>query len=682
MFSSKGSSDQLIGSLTKKQISYFFIFTIVSLLFIYPKVIKAKELYSKFPVSDVKILKDIGDKAIDYGVDVDQHYIESVKLEPFVIAMEEETMTLEVKVTDPNITSIEILDGFCQQTKFNSGSRIEGLLLPNNNETITLYDDGTHGDKQSNDMIFTYDSIGFSKARKNSPYYQNIVRKTTWKTAGVAENWHRGREQKVLINFSNGSPKETTIHMDYSCGGINMDHIEIPVLTDLDSTARMSEHVLSITGFEKQTQFPYYYAQGPIYNHSEIAKKVYEYVKDDYDWIILQDVASGRTQQYWPIGRKDSGVYENQFDDSSTYGSQGKLRGIIYDESYWEPMVGVNKQFGRGDYSTLNHEISHTWISYFPDSLDISSSGHYNLIERKTSCFNGNGLYTVENIEFNETTNIATLNYFGDVAVSYDNEYCNDFELYLMGLIPKEQVLPIITLVNPRQFDYSSIPYTVTADGLRNVNIDEIIQEIGNRIPNSIDSPKSFKALMVVVHDRLLTDHEMALFEYRMQDYELERSENGKTFQHVTSDLATISTSVELQATQEPTQTFNNTDGLAGLWYNPNLPGEGFNIVNINGQMIIIYYGYANGKQIWMISEGINLTNIKKGEFSTPVELLTGDGGSFFIPIAPEDLVVWGTISVKFDSCTKGIFELDGVDGKKEFQLSLLAKNDGTNCTE
>lgn len=527
-----------------KFLSYHFNKITYLFLFVY---------FNSFAVENSNnIISDVSIKAIDYGVDIDQHLIESVSLTPFVVAMEGETMTLEIKVTDPTISSIEMLDGFCQQ--FNSGiGNLDGLFLPNGATTITLYDDGTNGDKTSNDSIFTFNSIGFKKKRSaNNPYYSNVVRKSTWETGSSAVNWHRGNEQEIKLTFDNGTNRITTIHVDHSCGGINLDYVPIPTINNIDSTARSAAHVLSITGLQKQSQFPHYYDEGPMYLHSEITNRVYEYVKDEYDWIIVQDVSSGRSQVYHPVSHRETGAYGSPYDFSAQYGSQAVLRGVLYDEIYWEPLVGINKQHGLGDYSTLNHEFAHTWTSFLPSSFDISSNdGHYDFIMRDTSCLNGNGGYTFSDIDYNSSTNVAYLNYsMYQPGSGFDNDICNDLELYLMGLIPKEQVQPIKTLVDAGNVEVldgnPNFDFSVVATSVREITIDEIIQTIGDRVPSSVNSQKDFKALMVVVYDRLLTDNEMALFEYRMQDYEKNRSNNGKTFAHITNDLATINTKVEL----------------------------------------------------------------------------------------------------------------------------------------
>ncbi len=119
---------------------------------------------------------------------------------------------------------------------------------------------------------------------------------------------------------------------------------------------------------------------------------------------------------------------------------------------------------------------------------------------------------------------------------------------------------------------------------------------------------------------------------------------------------------------------------LSGLWYNPSLDGEGFNVIVSEGGTTVFFYGYsAAGERVWLVSslfEG-------QWEFDVPVSftLFEGRAGTFDQPAAPPDgLGEWGTLILTFSDCGNGRFQLDGNDGAKDSQAIKLSGIEGLSC--
>ncbi|MBL4658885.1 MAG: hypothetical protein JKY19_00885 [Alcanivoracaceae bacterium] len=123
----------------------------------------------------------------------------------------------------------------------------------------------------------------------------------------------------------------------------------------------------------------------------------------------------------------------------------------------------------------------------------------------------------------------------------------------------------------------------------------------------------------------------------------------------------------------------NSCPRVSGLWFDPTLSGEGYNLLQMDSGFIVTYYGYSqNNERLWLISD-VHTEDI---EIDQPFSLTLseGIGGNFQSPVAPVNLTDWGTIDIVFDSATTGQFTLNGQDGQKQAQVVLLAGVQGDQC--
>lgn len=121
-------------------------------------------------------------------------------------------------------------------------------------------------------------------------------------------------------------------------------------------------------------------------------------------------------------------------------------------------------------------------------------------------------------------------------------------------------------------------------------------------------------------------------------------------------------------------------NGVAGLWYDPDLDGEGFNVITTPTGTVVFFYGYtADGQQLWLVSENYP-GGIVFGEV-VELQMYEGNGGSFYEP-APSAvaLTLWGTLKLIFDDCDTAQFGLDGVDGIKATHQVKLAGIMDADC--
>lgn len=500
--------------------------------------------------------------------DEDQGLIESAQMTPMVVRMGGEAFSYEIKVTDPTITQLELIGGaeLCLYSFSHFG-------FSYNKSSLVLLDDGQNGDSQAGDMVFTLAGLTVPDL---SDGYTSV-----WNTKAVAETTNSSREQLVKISFTDGSQRETSVHVDAPCGAISMA-VPMPTIVDLEGDDRATENVLSITIPATDLPYPYYRDLGVRYSQDAIIEKAVKYLKGEYNWIFVQDF-SGQSNIYWPRSRPWVGVSEFPF--SAFGGAPEWLLGMLYDQSGWASALASNagsQPFG-GDYNTTNHELLHTWASFLPSELSISGgTGHYGLMIEETSCFNGNGNHTFTSHDYDAAAGTVTV-----PVTAVGAKKCSDLELYLMGLLPSAQVKPVTVVVNPGQLRIEGSNVVYPADGVRDVTIEEVIALVGEREPLPVEPKPEFKAVMVLVHDRKLTDTEIALFDYRMKDMAKAQSEHGMTFQEAVSDRATLSTKIALEGITFNAQTdwpgqFNGTTPSSNL----NLSVNNIGVFNLADQLI------------------------------------------------------------------------------------------------
>jgi hypothetical protein len=123
-------------------------------------------------------------------------------------------------------------------------------------------------------------------------------------------------------------------------------------------------------------------------------------------------------------------------------------------------------------------------------------------------------------------------------------------------------------------------------------------------------------------------------------------------------------------------------NAFTGLWYDPALDGEGFNIVTTDGGTIVYFYGSDDrGNRLWLTSDLIP-GEIKTGVPIT-VTMYESTGGIFPTPVSSaRGLSPWGTLNLLFSQCDAGQSALAGADGNKNSQITKLAGVAGAACVE
>ncbi|MFH1027745.1 MAG: DUF1566 domain-containing protein, partial [Pseudomonadota bacterium] len=237
------------------------------------------------------------------------------------------------------------------------------------------------------------------------------------------------------------------------------------------------------------------------YPRQEIAKEYIRTHGDSFDFLVFVSTfdyalpESGAEGFYLPVRNDVQGINQQRFDISAQFGSNSKLQGTVdlgnisaMAAAPYGPLLDTSVRL-------LNHELMHRFGSYVrfknPDGtintgLLGKDSAHWSyLLDSKGSIMYGNGWKDNTDGTF---TSVSSRSGF------------NPLDLYLMGMIPKEQVPPML-LIDNSAIDKTLMPSlgaSITGTA-KTITIDDIIAAEGERIPNAATAQKKFNVGFVLL---------------------------------------------------------------------------------------------------------------------------------------------------------------------------------------
>lgn len=389
----------------------------------------------------------------------------------------ETSATLEVKV-EGNVESIRLASGNTQYGELN--------------------DDGTNGDRKANDGI--------------------------WTIAGVTHNSYREwipgaslRGFDVWVKPKGGEEARTGI------GGLAIS------LKHKQKVTKVAKDVYRTKwgAFLIDEKGEFFDGKMPICNvrcgkgNEKVFQKFFEYFPDKYDFLVVMPFMPvfrpgeeyvENVPYFVPVRNKIRNIGIEVFDNGADFGSKKKLKGVIY------------HSFGYG--AILDHEIGHAWGMRLGEAQGLGFSGnnapyHYTsgwhfspytnqvgqlgMFPQLEVKKNGDGTYKVTKMSDRET------------EATY-----SPLELYCMGLIPPEDVPPVMVLKNADYPNYNRVPKSEFAI----FTIEQIMAANGGeRIPAYPNTPKRFRVGFIFVADREFTQAEYDYFSQIPQYFQAKNDE-------------------------------------------------------------------------------------------------------------------------------------------------------------
>jgi uncharacterized protein (TIGR03437 family) len=244
-----------------------------------------------------------------------------------------------------------------------------------------------------------------------------------------------------------------------------------------------------------------------------VLRRVYQTIGDDYDFVHFQtgnlDYVDNR--YHFAVKNQTSGIGLTQFDNSAEFGARGKMAGIT---------VFPNSHFIDGVDGSISHELGHQWIQFVRDP-GLEGRPHWPISSMATGIMGWSDPVSSQGLDFpcrlvDAGGGRYTVQFAGAASPMF-----NDFDLYLMGVIPPSEVRPQIVVTSPQKINAARTQGCGGFTGglnpgeYRVYTIDDLLQAAQPRNPSSANSQKSFRLMTVVVsNDRLLNADEMAYYEF------------------------------------------------------------------------------------------------------------------------------------------------------------------------
>lgn len=282
--------------------------------------------------------------------------------------------------------------------------------------------------------------------------------------------------------------------------------LNIPDVRVLQPAAdvQYSSHVVNIVlpGFSDE----FVQVDDPTAELARVTTRFYQVFQDTYDALAIvpqRSLLMPYTGVHYTVKSDVSGIGEETYDDSATYGSAGRLHG-----------VEVFPQFFSGNQIST-HEASHQWGSYVnwttltglvraghqPDAHDPLWLGHPS---RMSSVLDG-----TRTVVDNGGTYV--------IAKSAAPVPFTPIQKYAMGLLPKAGVPTMVLFDDQAQFSTADVPApgTPVVGGVRSATIDQVTGLLGER---SGPVPTEWsRATIVVSRGALLSQREMNYWTFYAQ---------------------------------------------------------------------------------------------------------------------------------------------------------------------
>ena len=237
---------------------------------------------------------------------------------------------------------------------------------------------------------------------------------------------------------------------------------------------------------------------------TEISRIVYQHMNDEFDFLIIasNQLTAPEGSEYvglfYDAKNAVGGIGSSIFDDSNSYGSQGKLQGATH------LITTGNLIFGPS-----LHEILHNWANNL-ESVPTEVAGHwgYSNIGGQLGGWQPNSLESLGNNQYRAKDPASgEIGGWGGFANGGNSLPYSNFELYLMGLIPAEEVGHDIKIANGFQW-VNAETGVFSATSITTTPISQVISTDGARTPDNLSSQRTFRALYLILTANPLTSGE------------------------------------------------------------------------------------------------------------------------------------------------------------------------------
>ncbi len=311
----------------------------------------------------------------------------------------------------------------------------------------------------------------------------------------------------LLFNYNTGDLRnhaasiEVTNEVFSEQTGITVNVKDNSVITAdvelIDTNVQAASHVVNI-------RFDSLYLGGRV--PPQVLRTFYQYFPDDYDFVnVLEQVHTNTAFHYLAVRNTTAGLGIPIFERSENYGSAARLHGILHFPN--------DSRFDPAETSVL-HELAHRWMNLSTLQSLRNHQPHWPI---STLAFGIIGYTDDDDASADETvfrwelTPQANGTYTVRAAADRPRAF-NDFELYLMGLLPPDSVSSHIVFLNQNQ-EGQLRTGGVLSGATDTVTVAKWAARDGVRSPAYPQAPRSFRvATIVLSRGGLLTRDELSFF--------------------------------------------------------------------------------------------------------------------------------------------------------------------------
>ncbi len=234
------------------------------------------------------------------------------------------------------------------------------------------------------------------------------------------------------------------------------------------------------------------------------AQKFYSIYGDEFDFLNFVHIAGRRSNRYHSLVKNDVlGIGLPAFDNTGIFGSNGRLKGYT--------VFPLSALFDTASVA-FNHETGHQWINFLQGTPFASGIPHW---PKGNVAINAMGFSIASSGQggryFYTFTPNADGSFFVGPGDPNNTSFFNSLELYLIGLVPYDEVETYFILKNQNQ---DMVPGQILhASEIIPVTVQDIIDALGPRMPSSASAQRNFRCATIVLSEQPLDPYSISFFD-------------------------------------------------------------------------------------------------------------------------------------------------------------------------
>ena len=341
--------------------------------------------------------------------------------------------------------------------------------------TVELRDDGSAGDRTAGDHVYT----------------------VLLSTADIVNAMRTDDVHRVFVGFLTLLNGSTTVFRGNIFADVyGSDAGTLPIV-QLSSSVQATTRLVNIVD-------PAYFVNG---DPAHVTTEFYRWFGDDYDFLnLIYQPARFQNRTHFQVRNDVDGIGLTHFDNTARYGSAGRLQGVS--------QFPIPDFFDGADTGHI-HELGHQWINFLTFAPLASAIPHWP-VSTMASGVMGFSIGGAGG-EGGSFTCDAAVNQSGAVVLNPrpNAPAYNDLDLYLMGLLPADQVRPQAVFVDQNGALSLNCAGQTYAGAITPVSVQDVTSRYGARNPPVGQAPNRFSvATILVTRDGLAQQEAMWLYSW------------------------------------------------------------------------------------------------------------------------------------------------------------------------